>query len=942
MLRLRQQLAIQKNQLNITRNTILSGQRKYHDHHIYGSRERKPYELPDYNQTELTNRMEHGSLLRMVQAYRTHGHRGAHLDPLDFMKREEVLALKPERYGLTDESKIYNVAGILHVNESKNDPSFKEEADFKTIINHLNESYCGKIAYEFMHIPSASERRWWYHAVESWNKPQLSKDEKKRIHQLLSQSETFDHFLAKKFPNLKRYGLEGAESMMVALDRLFGVSAKAGVSDIIVGMPHRGRLNFLCDLLEYPHAALFHKMKGNSELPEGTFHSGDVISHLVNNPDLNYNGHPLHVSLLSNPSHLEAINPVAMGKARAKQTELMSRFDDSCSLGDRVMCVQIHGDAAFTGQGVVMESLGMSNLPHYSSGGSVHIVVNNQIGYTTPAQNARSTDYCSDVGKMINIPIVHVNGDFPEEVARAMDLVFEYRNKFRKDIILDLMCYRRWGHNELDEPAFTQPQMYNNIRLRKSVPKMYEEKLLQEKVLTESESNQERELQLNELEEQLKKSETYKPDAEKIHLQGKWKGIEHIVKGQAEQIETGLDKETLISIGKQSVTAPDGIKVHPRLQKYHIDARLKKLNQGTGLDWATAEALAFGSLLKEGHGIRISGQDVGRGTFSQRHAMFVCQDTEEAAIPLNEINKGNTQSQGFLEVANSPLNEFAVLGFEYGMSIETPQRLVIWEAQFGDFFNGAQIAIDAFISSGEEKWLRQSGLVMLLPHGQDGAGPEHSSSRIERFLQMSNDTFDVHDAYSTPPNWHVVNCTTPSQYYHVLRRQIHRPYRKPLIVASPKSLLKSPLAVSSLEEMGPGTHFQPVLSDPTTTDPEQVDKVVFVSGKLYYDLQKEKNNRDLNDRVALIRIEELCPFPKEQIEQELEKYRYASEFVWCQEEPQNAGAYGFIAPRISQLIPQQQTLKYVGRPPLSAPAISIGTKFKTEQSKLIKDAVELD
>ncbi|SAM06364.1 hypothetical protein [Absidia glauca] len=797
----------------------LQGQRLYHDNNIYGYRAPKPYAMPDYTQTELNNRMDNGSLLRMVQAYRTHGHRGAQLDPLDFMKREEVLALKPERYGLTDESKMYNISGkarvnmvcksswllitgrliflgILHVSESKQDPSAKEEADFKTILSHLNATYCGNIAYEFMHLPSASERRWWYHAVESWNKPQLSVDEKKRIHHLLSQSESFDHFLAKKFPNLKRYGLEGAESMMVALDRLFGLSAKAGVSDLIVGMPHRGRLNLLCDLLEYPHEALFHKMKGQSELPENTFHSADVISHLTNNPDLKYDGHPLHVALLSNPSHLEAINP---------------------------------------------------------------------------------------------------------------------------DIILDLMCYRRWGHNELDEPAFTQPRMYDNIRLRTSVPKLYEEKLCQEQVLTTDDITKIREQQQDALAARLKKSDDYKPSPS-YHLEGNWKGIEHIVKGQSEQIDTGLDRDTLVRVGKQSVTAPEGIRVHPRLEKYHIGSRLKKLEQGTGLDWATAEALAFGSLLEEGHGIRISGQDVGRGTFSQRHAMFVCQDTEDAVIPLNEINKNNANSQGFLEVANSPLNEFAVLGFEYGMSIETPKRLVIWEAQFGDFFNGAQIALDTFVSSGEEKWLRQSGLVLLLPHGQDGAGPEHSSSRVERFLQMSNDPYNVDDAYTTPPNWHVVNCTTPAQYYHVLRRQ---------------------LAVSSLEDMQTGTQFQPVLTDPTTSDPEQVDKVVFVSGKLYYDLQKEKIDRGLNDRVALIRIEELCPFPKDQIKDELDKYRYATEFVWCQEEPENAGAYGFMAPRLSQMIPHHK-LEYVGRKPLSAPAIAIPPVFKAQQSNLIKDAVNMN
>ena len=422
-----------------------------------------------------------------------------------------------------------------------------------------------------------------------------------------------------------------------------------------------------------------------------------------------------------------------------------------------------------------METLGLANLSHYSSGGSVHIVVNNQLGYTTPAQNARSSAYCSDLGKMINVPIVHVNGDYPEDVARALDMAFEYRTKFKKDIILDLMCYRRWGHNELDEPAFTQPVMYNNIRNRTSVPKLYEQKLLAESTLDEQHVARVREAQLEQLESGLKAAESFEP-SEKVHLDGLWKGIKHITKASETEIpDTGCDVELLKTIGKASVTPPDDIKIHARLQKYHIDQRIKKITKGQGLDWATAEALAFGSLIGEGHDVRISGQDVGRGTFSQRHAMFVCQDTERAVIPLNHM-KPNQKHH--MEVANSPLSEFAVLGFEYGMSIETPNRLVLWEAQFGDFFNGAQITIDTFLSSGEEKWLRQSGLVMLLPHGQDGAGPEHSSARVERFLQMSNESFDVLKKDAVAPNWHIVNCTTPAQYFHVLRRQVRKTQQK--------------------------------------------------------------------------------------------------------------------------------------------------------------------
>ncbi|KAG2229334.1 hypothetical protein INT48_000400 [Thamnidium elegans] len=915
-----------------TQRPLLSS-RLYHDDGVYGYRVAKEFKLPDYTPSELSNRMKHGSLLRMVQAYRTHGHEGAQLDPLNIMKRKEVLALKPERYGL-GEKDHYNLAGILHVNDQQDTDT---PSDFKTVMDHLQSVYCGKIAYEFMHLPSASERRWWYHAVETFEKPALSTAQKKHIHEILSQSETFDHFLSKKFPNLKRYGLEGAESMMVALDRLFELSAKAGTQDIVIGMPHRGRLNLLCDLLQFPYAGLFHKMKGNSELPEGVFASGDVISHLVNNPDLYYGEDKVHVSLLSNPSHLEAINPVAMGKARAKQTELLASSKDTCNLGDRVMCVQIHGDAAFAGQGVVMETLGMSNLAHYSSGGSVHIVVNNQLGYTTPAQNARSSAYCSDIGKMINVPVVHVNGDYPEEVSRALDIVFEYRNKFRKDIILDLMCYRRWGHNELDEPAFTQPVMYNNIRHRTSVPKLYEQKLLSENTLvSEQEAQQVRERHLQVLEAGLKDAESFVPDS-RMHLDGNWKGIHHITTDSAsENPDTGYDTTVLSEIGKLSVTPPDNVKVHSRLQKYHIDQRVKKLTQGNSLDWATAEALAFGSLIQQGHDVRISGQDVGRGTFSQRHAMFVCQDTERAVIPLNHMQPNQPNH---LEVANSPLSEFAVLGFEYGMSIESPNRLVLWEAQFGDFFNGAQITIDTFLSSGEEKWLRQSGLVMLLPHGQDGAGPEHSSSRLERFLQMSNESF-VMGKDNVAPNWHIVNCTTPAQYFHVLRRQMLRSYRKPLIVVAPKSLLKSPLAVSSLQDMAPGTHFQPILPDPSITDTSKVEKVVFVSGKYYYDLVKERDARGYNDRLALIRVEELSPFPQTEIKKEIEKFAGANQFVWCQEEPQNAGAYAFMAPRLTQLLPKDKEIEYVGREPLSAPAVGISKVFKKQSSDLLQDIMK--
>ncbi|CAJ0902185.1 8320_t:CDS:10 [Entrophospora sp. SA101] len=826
--------------LNTFVNSII--RRNYHDEGIFGYQ-------------ELLNRVENANLLRLVTNYRTYGHKNGDIDPL------EVAALDHRRYGLNDPNRFYNL------NDSKDS---KKQEKLEEIINYLKKVYCGRVTYEFMHIPDASEKRWFYNVIESNYEVNLKFEQKKRIFELLVRSEVFDHFMAKKFPQVKRYGLEGGESMMVALDKLFEVSNKV---ELVMCMPHRGRLNLLTDLLKFSPIRLFHKIKGNPEFPENLPATGDVLSHLGK---LNYcDDKLLSVSMLNNPSHLEAVNPVAMGKARAKQMDLL-RFESDCELGDKVMCIQLHGDAAFTGQGIVTESFGLSNLPHFSSGGSIHIVVNNQLGYTTPAQNARSSWYCSDIGKIINAPVIHVNGDYPEDVTRAVEVAFEYH----------LITYRRWGHNELDEPAFTQPLMYSIIRSRKSNEG--------QKNLTEKENLEFRNNYFNYLDEQLKLSDDYKPEADA--LEKKWSGMvfpkESIIK-----LDTGISREILEKVGRISVSFPDEIVIHPRLLKFHIQSRLLKLSEGKKIDWATAESLAFGTLLLDGYNVRICGQDVGRGTFSQRHAMFVCQKTERVHIPLNNLDK----NQGMLEVANSNLSELAVVGFEYGMSSESPNNLIIWEAQFGDFFNGAQIIIDTYISSGEAKWLRQSGLVMLLPHGYDGAGPEHSSARIERFLQLTNDRFDVlNDNSPINTNMHIVNPSTPAQYFHVLRRQI---------------------AVSNIEDMLPGTTFNPVLCDIDVKDYTKVEKLVFISGKIYYELLKERENRNLNDSIAFIRIEELCPFPKYDLEPVINKYQNVKDYIWCQEESQNNGAYTFIEPRLSQLLPIGHKLKYVGRPPTSAPAV---------------------
>ncbi|OZJ02164.1 hypothetical protein BZG36_04628 [Bifiguratus adelaidae] len=824
--------------------------RQYHDEAVYGYRVPKVFKKEDYTEEELKNRTENGSLLRFVQAYRTYGHSAAALDPLGLMDRSKVLALDPARYGLNDMDKSYNLSGVLFVKSKQEPTESMEVATFGRIYEHLRQVYCGRIAYEFMHIPSASERRWWYEAVEMWNRPQLNSEEKKRIYRLLVRSEVFDHFMAKKFGQVKRYGLEGAESMMCALDSLFKVASHDGIKDLVLCMPHRGRLNFLTDLLQYPPKALFHKVKGNAEFPEGI----------------------------------------------------------------------LHGDAAFTGQGVVMETFGMSNLPHYTSGGSVHIVVNNQIGYTTPAQNARSSAYASDIGKMVNAPVLHVNGDYPEDVVRAMSLAYSYRAQFKKDIVLDLITYRRMGHNELDEPAFTQPLMYNNIRSRKSVPTLYEEQLISEGVLVDpAEADSFRGDYYAYLEDHFNEAASFVPEAD--HLQQKWSGMIQATDYARDEPNppTGVDRQVLMSIGKASVTSPIPLQPHPRIEKYHIQQRLSKIAEGKKIDWATAEAFAWGSLLLDGYDVRISGQDVGRGTFSQRHAMLVDQETENVVIPLNHMKD---DQPGKLEVANSNLSEFAVLGFEYGMSWETPKSLNIWEAQFGDFFNSAQVIIDTYVASGEGKYKR-------------------FSISIERFLQLCDDRLDIL-ANTAPvnPNMHVVNLTTPAQYFHALRRQMLRKFRKPLIVAAPKTLLKLSAAVSDMSEMDVGTSFKPILTE-DLQDRSTVKKVVFVSGKLYYDLVKERLSRKLEGEVLIVRLEELCPFPAQQLKDVLRDYSHAQKFIWCQEEPQNGGAYQFVAPRLSQLLPSNAKLNYVGRPPMPAPATGIGSRHKAEQARVLEQAFKI-
>ncbi|KAF7346487.1 2-oxoglutarate dehydrogenase E1 component mitochondrial [Mycena sanguinolenta] len=928
--------------------------RFYHDE-SFGFRKPREFIFPDYTPAQLRNRAENAALLRYVDLIRTHGHRAAHIDPLDLIQREEVAALDPRRYNLMDDNKKYNVNGIVWTGPVST--SQREDEDewwtLGQVTEHLRNIYTGPIAYEYMHSPSKTERLWFSHTLESKQSPfsrsALSVPLKERIHSLLARSEVFDNFLQLKFPNLKRYGLEGGESMIPALDSLFSAAAKAGISTIVLGMPHRGRLNLLTDLLQYPATALFSKIKGGAEIPEDLGAEGDVISHLVASPVLKYDGasNTVQVSLLPNPSHLEAVNPVALGKTRAKQYSLLKTSPEDCNLGDRVMCVQLHGDASFAGQGVVMESLGLSNLPHFTSGGSVHLVVNNNVGYTTPATAARSSMYCSDIGKAVGTPALHVNGDHPEDVVRAMEIAFQYRNYFRKQSPILIAGYHRRSngipematadlvdsHNELDLPNFTNPLMYEKINARRSVPELYEQKLINEEVLNTSKIASVRAAYKSELDAALSRVSSHVPSASMLEKQ--WKGMVWPASSSANRNpETGVKQERLKEIGRASVKIPEGFEIHPKLQR-HVKNRLASIDSGTGLDWATAEAMAFGSLMQEGFDVRISGQDVGRGTFSQRHQQLVNQKTEGVVVPLNEA----LDATGKLELANSSLSEMA---FEYGASWERPNILPIWEAQFGDFFNGAQIIIDTYISSAETKWLKQSGIVLLLPHGLDGAGPEHSSSRLERMLQLSNDRY-IYDG-SEPLyniNMHVCFPTTPAQYFHLLRRQMKRNFRKPLIVAGPKALLRLAAASSSLRDLEPGTLFQPVLRDPAD-NASSAKRVVLMTGKIYYDLLKERQTRSLDKDVAFIRLEELAPFPFAELRAALKDYSEVEEVVWLQEEPKNQGAFTHVALRIDSVLRDLglNGMVYRGRKESAVPAPGIGKIYGAQQKAVIESAFE--
>ena len=853
--------------------------------------------------------------LMLIRAYRVRGHLIADLDPLGLDGEKHHPELDPATYGFTaeDYDREIFVDGVLGL----------ESATLREVLTVVKQTYCSKVGIEFMHIQYPDQKAWIQQRVESSrNVPELSVEERRQILRQLYASEGFERFLHIKYPGTKRFSLEGAESVIPMIEAIIETAGALGVEEIVLGMPHRGRLNVLAAVMGKSHAAIFSEFQGEAANPDDVQGSADVKYHLGTSSDRELaNGKKIHLSLSANPSHLEAINPVVEGKTRAKQTQLGD------AKRQRVMSLLLHGDAAFAGQGLVAETLGLSELRGHRTGGTIHIIVNNQIGFTTSPKYLRSSPYPSDGAKMVQAPILHVNGDDPEAVVHVARVAVEFRQRFNRDVVIDLICYRRHGHNEADEPAFTQPLMYRKIAQHPTTRQVYTEKLIADGVLTPKEA----EALIGEFNESLEASleaaQSYRPN-KADWLEGAWTGFEQAGAEGPRRGKTAVPLKLLEEVALGIFKPPNGIQAHRKVERL-LEHQRQTIESGEGIGWATAEALAFGTLLCEGNGVRLVGQDSGRGTFSQRHSVLTDQVTEERYVPLNHIRPG----QATFEVVDSMLSEAAVLGFEYGYSLADPTTLVLWEAQFGDFANGAQVIIDQFVSSGESKWLRMSGLVMLLPHGFEGQGPEHSSARLERYLQLCAED-----------NMQVVNCTTPASYFHVLRRQLRRNFRKPLVVMTPKSLLRHKRCVSRLKDMGPGTAFHRVLYEDEPSAPDdEIRRVVLCAGKVFYDLEAERDKRGATD-VAMLRLEQLAPFPAKALAEQFQRYSRA-DVVWCQEEPQNMGAWTFVAPRIeavhAELGGAVKRPRYVGRPEAASPATGVLKTHVAEQAALVDEALTL-
>ena len=860
--------------------------------------------------------------IMMVRAYRMRGHLHANLDPLGIEQRKDHEELHPSSYGFTEadyDRKIFldHVLGL-------------EYATIPEMMAILRRTYCDTIGFEFMHISDPAEKAWLQERIEGPGKEiTFTREGKRAILSKLVEAEGFERFIDVKYTGTKRFGLDGGEAMVPALEQIIKRGGALGVQDIVLGMAHRGRLNVLSQVMGKPHRAIFHEFKGGSFAPDEVEGSGDVKYHLGASSDREFDANKVHLSLTANPSHLEIVDPVVLGKVRAKQDQLKDTVERS-----KVLPLLIHGDAAFAGQGVIAECFGLSGIKGHRTGGSLHFIINNQIGFTTYPRYSRSTPYPSDVAKMIEAPIIHTNGDDPEAVVYAAKIAIEFRQKFHKPVVIDMFCYRRFGHNEGDEPGFTQPLMYKKIRSHKSTLEIYSEKLIAEGVVTQGEVDKLRGDWRHRLEAEYEAGQAYKPN-KADWLDGRWAGL----KPAKDSVEddrrgaTGVELEKLKEIGGSITKAPEGFNVHRTIQRF-LDNRRKMIETGENIDWAMAEALAFGSLVDEGHPIRLSGQDCERGTFSQRHSVLIDQESESRYVPLNNLRDG----QARYEVINSMLSEEAVLGFEYGYSLTEPNTLTLWEGQFGDFANGAQVVFDQFISSGERKWLRMSGLVCLLPHGYEGQGPEHSSARLERFLQMCAED-----------NMQVANCSTPANYFHILRRQLKRDIRKPLILMTPKSLLRHKRAVSTLDELKSGSSFHRLLWDDAEylqgekiklVKDDKIRRVVLCTGKVYFDLYEDREKRGIDD-VYLLRVEQLYPFPLKALVNELSRFKKA-EIVWCQEEPKNMGSWTFVEPYLEWVLGQtggkSKRARYVGRAASAATATGLMSKHLAQLKAFLDEA----
>jgi len=854
--------------------------------------------------------------MMLIRTYRVRGHLAARLDPLGLSRMEVPADLTPAYHGFTDEDldRPIWIGGTLGF----------EEATVREIVRVLQANYCGHVGLEYMHINEVEERRFLQDRMEGKNAEiQFTPEGKQAILTKVIQAEQWEKYLARKYVGTKRFGLDGGEGAVPALEAVIKYAGLAGVEEIDVGMAHRGRLNILTNVMGKPYRAIFHEFAGGATNPADVGGSGDVKYHLGTSSDREFDGVKVHLSLLPNPSHLEAADPVVLGKSRG----VMAVKDDKH--GKKVLPMLLHGDAAFAAQGVVWECLSFSGLPGYGTGGTIHFIINNQIGFTTSPQYGRSSPYPSDVAKGIQAPILHVNGDDPEAVTFCCKLATEFRMTFGRDVVIDMWCYRRFGHNEGDEPSFTQPLMYAAIKAHPLISEIYGKKLLAEGVVDQAWIDRQTADYIAHLDTEFDAGTTYKPH-KADWFGGRWVGLgrpDEPVAGRR-NIATAIGDAEVAKLGALLTTVPAGETIHKTLQRI-LDAKKAMFDNGAGFDWATAEALAFGSLVLDGFSVRLSGQDSGRGTFSQRHAVWVDQLTGEKYIPLRTINDGQPRPR--FEVRDSPLSEFGVLGFEYGYSLADPKTLVIWEAQFGDFANGAQVIIDQFIAAGEAKWLRASGLVLLLPHGFEGQGPEHSSARLERYLQLCADD-----------NLQVANCTTPANYFHILRRQMRRDFRKPLVLMTPKSLLRHKHAVSTIADFTGESHFRRLLSDLNGPARGETRRLVLCSGKLAYELMEARDSAgDLG--VEILRVEQIYPFPSEPLVKRLREMPELKHVIWAQEEPQNNGAWTFVQPLIHACLAETGNgtirIDYAGRPSSASPATGLAKRHQEQQASLIAAAL---